>query len=99
MRQAQSHFPINMLIHNDKKTIEIKNFLGENIVRTIKAKEGVTITREEKDVGQIWVQGNSLENVSQTCALIHQSCLVKNKDIRCFLDGIYVSDKRLPIKE
>lgn len=26
-------------------------------------------------------------------ALIHQSCAVKNKDIRKFLDGIYVSEK------
>lgn len=26
-------------------------------------------------------------------ALIHQICLVKRKDIRKFLDGIYVSDK------
>ena len=26
-------------------------------------------------------------------ALIHQSCLVKRKDIRKFLDGIYVSEK------
>lgn len=28
-----------------------------------------------------------------SAALIHQSTLVKNKDIRKFLDGIYVSDK------
>ena len=26
-------------------------------------------------------------------ALIHQSCLVKRKDIRKFLDGVYVSEK------
>ena len=37
--------------------------------------------------------GNDVELVSRSCALIHQSCLVKNKDIRKFLDGIYVSDK------
>lgn len=28
-----------------------------------------------------------------SAALIHQSVLVKRKDIRKFLDGIYVSDK------
>lgn len=38
-------------------------------------------------------QGNNIEAVSRTCALIHQSCLVKNKDIRKFLDGIYVESK------
>lgn len=29
----------------------------------------------------------------RSCALVHQSCLVKHKDIRKFLDGIYVSEK------
>merc|ERR1712178_254826 len=33
---------------------------------------------------------NFIENVSRTCALIGQSCAVKKKDIRKFLDGIYV---------
>ena len=32
-------------------------------------------------------------------ALIHQSVKVKDKDIRQFLDGIYVSDKRLALNE
>lgn len=42
--------------------------------------------------------GTDLNNVSLTCALIHQSVRVKHKDIRQFLDGIYVQDKRLDMK-
>lgn len=38
-------------------------------------------------------QGNDIENVSRSAALISQSCRVRNKDIRKFLDGIYVSSK------
>ena len=38
-------------------------------------------------------QGNSIEAVSQSAALIQQSTTVKNKDIRKFLDGLYVSEK------
>jgi large subunit ribosomal protein L9e len=34
-----------------------------------------------------------LEAVSQSAALIQQSTTVKNKDIRKFLDGLYVSEK------
>jgi len=30
-----------------------------------------------------------------TAALIHQAVLVKRKDIRKFLDGIYVSEKTI----
>lgn len=39
------------------------------------------------------LEGNSIENVSKTCAQIQQICAVKHKDIRKFLDGIYVSAK------
>ena len=39
------------------------------------------------------LQGNSIEAVSQSAALIQQSTTVKNKDIRKFLDGLYVSEK------
>ena len=39
------------------------------------------------------MQGNSIEAVSQSAALIQQSTTVKNKDIRKFLDGLYVSEK------
>ncbi|KAG6426611.1 hypothetical protein SASPL_110837 [Salvia splendens] len=39
------------------------------------------------------IEGNDIELVSRSCALINQRCHVKNKDIRKFLDGIYVSEK------
>ena len=55
MRQAQSHFPINLLVANDKKSLEIKNFIGEKFTRKIIARDGVTIERDEKDVGNFWV--------------------------------------------
>jgi large subunit ribosomal protein L9e len=42
---------------------------------------------------ELVIEGTDIELTSRTCALIHQVCLVKNKDIRKFLDGIYVSEK------
>ena len=47
------------------------------------------------------VYGNSIDAVSQSAALIQQSTTVKNKDIRKFLDGLYVSEKTtiVPIPE
>ncbi|CAD8112118.1 unnamed protein product [Paramecium primaurelia] len=95
---AYAHFPIIINLLEKGMGVEIKNFLGEKIIRTIKCLPGVTITRneaEEKNV--LTLQGNDLNNVSLTCALIHQACAVKNKDIRQFLDGIYVSEKRLEV--
>ena len=41
MRFAYAHFPILCNITNGSKSIEIKNFIGEKIVRKIDCKEGV----------------------------------------------------------
>ena len=98
MKFAYAHFPIQANLVDNGKGVEIKNFLGEKHVRKIKALEGVTVHRTEEQKDELTVQGTSLENTSLTCALIQQSVRVKNKDIRQFLDGIYVSDKRMPLE-
>eukprot|EP01126_Amoeba_proteus_P027882 TRINITY_DN275_c0_g1_i1.p1 TRINITY_DN275_c0_g1~~TRINITY_DN275_c0_g1_i1.p1 ORF type:complete len:190 (+),score=26.51 TRINITY_DN275_c0_g1_i1:63-632(+) len=93
MRMVYAHFPINCAIVNEGSGLEIRNFLGQKIVRRVELLEGVKITRSETVKDQLELQGNDLEKVGQSCALIHQSCTVKQKDIRKFLDGIYVSHK------
>ncbi|KAM0736710.1 Large ribosomal subunit protein uL6 [Formica fusca] len=53
----------------------------------------VTVTNSGKQKDELIIEGNSLEDVSRSAALIQQSTTVKNKDIRKFLDGLYVSEK------
>ena len=55
--------------------------------------EGVNVEASKGVKDQIEITGNSLENVSQSAADIQQICRVRNKDIRKFLDGLYVSEK------
>ncbi|MCD7454256.1 60S ribosomal protein L9 [Datura stramonium] len=86
-----AHFPINASISGDNKSIEIRNFLGER-VRKVDMLNGVTVVRSEKVKYEL-LDGNDIELVSRSAALINQKCHVKNKDIRKFLDGIYVSEK------
>ncbi|XP_062233816.1 large ribosomal subunit protein uL6-like [Phragmites australis] len=93
MRFVYAHFPINASITNSNTAIEIRNFLGEKRVRKVDMLEGVTILRSEKVKDELILDGNDIELVSRSAALINQKCHVKNKDIRKFLDGIYVSDK------
>ncbi|EDK43884.1 60S ribosomal protein L9B [Lodderomyces elongisporus] len=95
MRFVYAHFPINVnIIEQDgAKFVEIRNFLGEKRVRQIKITEGVTMELSTAQKDELIVTGNSLEDVSQNCADIQQICRVRNKDIRKFLDGIYVSEK------
>ena len=93
MRFVYAHFPINVTITNKDKRIEIRNFLGEKVVRVVDALGDVTVKRSTDVKDEIILSGTSIDAVSRTCALVSQICNVKNKDIRKFLDGIYVSHK------
>ncbi|GAB2223317.1 hypothetical protein Droror1_Dr00017457 [Drosera rotundifolia] len=99
MRMVYAHFPINASITNGNQGIEIRNFLGEKRVRKVDMLDGVTITRSEKVKDELILDGNDIELVSRSAALINQKCHVKNKDIRKFLDGIYVSEKGRIVEE
>ena len=99
MRFVYAHFPINCTITGNKNKVEIRNFLGEKVVRVVDCYEGVTATRSADVKDEIVLVGNDIENVSKTCALIQQICAVKHKDIRKFLDGIYVSAKGNVVKD
>mmetsp|Transcript_24039 Transcript_24039/g.50432 ORF Transcript_24039/g.50432 Transcript_24039/m.50432 type:complete len:100 (-) Transcript_24039:403-702(-) len=93
MRFVYAHFPINVAITNKDKRVEIRNFLGEKVVRIVDALADVTVKRSTDVKDEIVLSGNDIDAVSRTCALIQNICHVKNKDIRKFLDGIYVSHK------
>ena len=100
MRFVFAHFPIQCALPvedpltgekiQEGKIVEIRNFLGEHRVRRVDMLDGVLCLRGGKD--EIIIQGNDIELVTRSAALINQACLVKNKDIRKFLDGCYVSE-------
>ncbi|XP_067943976.1 large ribosomal subunit protein uL6-like [Watersipora subatra] len=92
MKSVYAHFPINIAISEQGKKVEIRNFLGEKYTRVVMMPDGVTAASSGlKDEYQI--DGNDIEAVSQAAARIQQSTSVKKKDIRKFLDGVYVSEK------
>eukprot|EP01128_Nolandella_sp_AFSM9_P000874 TRINITY_DN10_c0_g1_i1.p1 TRINITY_DN10_c0_g1~~TRINITY_DN10_c0_g1_i1.p1 ORF type:complete len:192 (+),score=51.84 TRINITY_DN10_c0_g1_i1:47-622(+) len=93
MRLVYAHFPINTSVVEDNTCLEIRNFVGQKVLRRIKMGEGVTITRAEKAKDQLELIGNDLEQVAQSAALITGKTKVREKDIRKFLDGVYVSEK------
>eukprot|EP00548_Thalassiothrix_antarctica_P000207 CAMPEP_0194145468 /NCGR_PEP_ID=MMETSP0152-20130528/17448_1 /TAXON_ID=1049557 /ORGANISM="Thalassiothrix antarctica, Strain L6-D1" /LENGTH=85 /DNA_ID=CAMNT_0038845713 /DNA_START=402 /DNA_END=659 /DNA_ORIENTATION=+ len=73
--------------------VEIRNFLGEKRVRKVKLPEGVEYVRTASVKDQIELAGNDIVAVSLTAAKIQQATNVRHKDLRKFLDGIYVSEK------
>ncbi|ESO00035.1 hypothetical protein HELRODRAFT_157417 [Helobdella robusta] len=99
MRSVYAHFPINVSISENNSLVEIRNFLGEKINRQVKMLPGVTCVASKDMKDEFILDGNDIELVSRSAALIQQSTTVKNKDIRKFLDGIYVSEKGTVVQE
>ncbi|CAJ1961109.1 unnamed protein product [Cylindrotheca closterium] len=91
MRFVYSHFPINVSLSGD--SVEIRNFLGERRVRKVKLLPGVKYVRSADVKDQLELSGTDIANVSLTAAQIQQATNVRHKDLRKFLDGIYVSEK------
>ncbi|KAJ3201094.1 60S ribosomal protein L9B [Dinochytrium kinnereticum] len=99
MRLVYAHFPINVNVVEDGKLVEVRNFVGQKVIMKVNMLEGVSITHSTAQKDELVISGNDIDNVSQSAAQIQQSCRVRNKDIRKFLDGIYVSEKSNIVKE
>ncbi len=86
MRYVYAHFPINVNLDQSKETglweVEIRNFIGEKIVRRVAMADGVDVAISSTQKDELVLSGNDLEKVSQSAADIQQVCKVRNKDIR-----------------
>jgi large subunit ribosomal protein L9e len=86
MRYVYAHFPINVNLEKNNETdrmeVEIRNFLGEKLVRRVVMADGVDVEASKNVKDELQLTGNDLEKVSQSAADIQQICRVRNKDIR-----------------
>jgi large subunit ribosomal protein L9e len=80
MRYVYAHFPINVNVIEDGKVVEIRNFLGEKFVRRVSLHDGVKVTISPNVKDELVLEGESLDNVSQSAASIQQICNVRNKE-------------------
>src|SRR5216117_1248339 len=90
LRTVYAHFPVTVKVDEKAKVLKIENFTGEKTPRYAKIVEGVNVDVKGEDIS---VEGIDLKSVSQTAANIQDSTKIKKKDLRVFLDGIYVSGK------
>jgi len=94
MRMVYAHFPISVNIEKEGKLVEVRNFLGEKIIRAVPMiGDAVAKRSEDGTKDEIIVSGNDIDAVSQSAANIWGCARVHDKDIRKFLDGVYVSYK------
>lgn len=89
MKIVYSHFPISVEVKG--KEVLIKNFTGERSPRKAHIVGNTSVRMEGKIT--VLIEGIDIEEVAQTAANIQQSTKIRKKDIRVFMDGIYVSEK------
>ena len=66
MRLVYSHFPINANITNGGKTVELRNFLGEKIVRTVNMLPGTIIEKSAQTKDELVLTGMDIDLVSRS---------------------------------
>ena len=89
LRIHYRHFPMNVSVEGNK--VVIKNFLGEKYPRYADILDGVNVKVKGKE--EIIVEGIDREKVGQTAANIEQATIVRKRDPRVFVDGIYIVEK------
>jgi large subunit ribosomal protein L6 len=88
MEVFYSHFPMQVAVEGDEVVIE--NFLGEKAPRRTEIHGD---TEVEIDDEIVTLSGPNVEDVGQTAADIEQLTRVKDKDVRVFQDGVYITQK------
>lgn len=88
LKICSGHFPMNVSLKGD--TIEIKNFIGEKVPRTLKIKQGASV---KIDGTEIIVESTSKEIAGQVAGSIEKLTKRPGFDKRIFQDGIYIIDK------
>lgn len=88
LKVVSAHFPISIKVKGNE--VHIENFYGEKRPRIAKIVGSCQVSVEGDDV---IVKGISKEDVGQTAANIERATVVKRKDQRVFLDGVYLYER------
>ena len=95
LKMVASPFPMSVKVQGD--TVVIENFIGERWPRYAKiVGPGTKVAVKGEDV---IVTGIDRQAVGQTAANLELATKIKRKDLRKFLDGIYIYEKKIGIEE
>ena len=93
MHGVHKHFPIDLQIKDN--AVNIIKYLGQRDIKVIPIPEGITCNKNPKNPSELWFDGIDPDLLGCTCSKVFQSCYPKNKDIRKFLDGVFISERTL----
>ena len=93
MHEVHKHFPIDLQVKDN--AVNIIKYLGQRDIKVIPLPEGITCQKNPKNPSELWFDGIDCDQLGCTCSKVFQSCYPKDKDIRKFLDGIFISERGL----
>ncbi len=88
LKVIYAHFPVTVKVQGKKVLVE--NFYGERSPRVANI---IGDTKAEVQGEDVILNGVSIQDVGQTAANLEQATMVKRKDQRVFLDGVYVYER------
>lgn len=88
LKICSGHFPMNVAVSGEN--FIVKNFLGEKSPRTLKLKKGATV---KVDGEIITVESCDKELAGNIASDIELLTVKRNRDLRVFQDGIYMTIK------
>lgn len=88
LKICAAHFPMNVSVSGNQ--LVIKNFLGENVPRTLTIAEGVKVI---VDGDKVIVESAEKEKAGMVASQIEQVTRIKDRDRRIFQDGIFIINK------
>jgi len=66
MRSVYAHFPINCVTTKEVGLVEVRNFLGEKYIRSVRMAKGVTVVNSKAQKDELILEGNDIEAVSRS---------------------------------
>ena len=88
LKGVSIHFPLKLRLQNNKLIIE--NYIGGRDIKEIEIPQGVKAILNENE---ITLEGHDIELLGNLAGLIENSVKPREKDLRKFQDGIYITQK------
>lgn len=88
LKICSGHFPMSVSVQGNE--FVVKNFLGESVPRRISVVPNVTVKVNDKEV---LISSPDKAAAGQMAARVEGLCRITNRDLRIFMDGIWLTDK------